>query len=188
MPLHIFYSPDNISSTSMIRASVSSLVVSSGSRWLWVHAVLIWWVTITWTATVLWITWGALAYRRREIKRLAKRVEESRETKRRLALGEDGLGRGGADDADKWTVGDERDGIKRCRTLMVTNVPPDSELQSFKACWTISEDQCGTKRCCRTTSTTTSTDIKYDVGKSHLKRLCQSSRLTRTIRSSSGSL
>jgi len=140
MPLHIFYSPDNISSTSMIRASVSSLVVSSGSRWLWVHAVLIWWVTITWTATVLWITWGALAYRRREIKRLAKRVEASRETKRLLALGEDGLGRGGADEADKWTVGDERDGIKRFRTLMVTNVPPDSELQSFKVCWTISED------------------------------------------------
>jgi hypothetical protein len=127
MPLHIFYSPDNISSTSMIRASVSSLVVSSGSRWLWVHALLIWWVTITWTATALWITWGALAYRRREIKRLAKRVEESREARRRLARGEDGLSNVAADEAERWSVGDDREGIKRFRTLMVTNVPPDSE-------------------------------------------------------------
>lgn len=123
MPLHIFYSPKDISKTSMTRASVSSLVESSGSRWLWVHAILIWWITITWTMTVLWITWGALAYRRREIRRLAERVKESRAKRRQMGGGEEGL----AANDDAWTVGDDREGIKRFRTLMVTNVPPDSE-------------------------------------------------------------
>jgi hypothetical protein len=107
----------------MTRASVSSLVDSSGKRWLWVHAVLIWWVTITWTMTVLWIGWGAVAYRRREIRRLAARLEASREEKRQIAGGENGV----AGTANRWIDGDDCEGIKKFRTLMVTNVPPDSK-------------------------------------------------------------
>ena len=109
----------------MTRASVSSLVESSGARWLWVHALLIWWITITWTATVIWITWGGLAYRRREIRRLEKRVKEAREAKNLVAGGEAGLDLQQV--AETWSIGEECEGIKRFRTLMVTNVPPDSE-------------------------------------------------------------
>lgn len=71
---------------------------------------------------MLWITWGALAYRRRELRRLAARVKESREAKRQLGGGEEGIS---AED-DTWTAGDDGEGIKRFKTLMVTNVPPDS--------------------------------------------------------------
>ena len=109
----------------MIRASVSSLVESSGSRWLWVHAVLIWWVTITWTATVIWIVWGALGYRRRELQRMTQRVKASRVDQRRMNGGEDGLT--GDDHRDAATVGIECEGVKRFRTVMISNVPPDSK-------------------------------------------------------------
>jgi hypothetical protein len=111
----------------MLRAGISSLVLSSGSKWLWVHAILIWWVTLTWTGTVLWITWGGLAYRRREIRRLSERVKAEREAKRVAGGNEEGMGGrlvGGA-------VGDDSEGIKRFRTLMVTNVPPDSAYLSL---------------------------------------------------------
>jgi len=124
MPLHIFYSSDEISPTSMTRASVSTLVVTSGARWLWVHALLLWWVTLTWTATILWITWGGLAYRRREVKRLEKKVKASRADRQRVTGGETGVAEGDT----ACSVGDDSEGIKRFRTLMVTNVPPDSEL------------------------------------------------------------
>ncbi|WWC58482.1 uncharacterized protein I303_101025 [Kwoniella dejecticola CBS 10117] len=109
--------PD-IAKTSMLRASASSLVKSSGSRWLWVHALLIWWITITWTATVLWITWGGLAYRRRQIKELAVKIAAEREAKRNISRGEEG-------EDDAASTMDESKGIKRFRTLMVTNIPPD---------------------------------------------------------------
>ncbi|KAE8542852.1 hypothetical protein D1P53_000915 [Cryptococcus gattii VGV] len=117
MPLHIFYSPTDIASTSMLRASVSSLVQSSGSRWLWVHALLIWWVSITWTCTVLWITWGGLAYRRREIKALAIKVQKERASKRVASGGEEGM--------DGMALPEDFEGIKRFRTVMVLNIPPD---------------------------------------------------------------
>ncbi|WVR05990.1 hypothetical protein IAU60_003018 [Kwoniella sp. DSM 27419] len=89
MPLHIIYSPSDIAKTSMLRASVSSLVVSSGSRWLWVHALLIWYITITWTATLLWIAWGAIGYRRREIDGLARRLEAQQRAKQESTRGEE---------------------------------------------------------------------------------------------------
>jgi hypothetical protein len=124
MPLHIFYSPNSVSSTSMTRAGISSLVETSGAKWLWVHAVLIWWITITWTSTVLWITWGGLAYRRREVRKLAERVTSERQAARIASGNEAGMSGnvvGGA-------VGDDTEGIKRFRTLLVTNVPPDSKF------------------------------------------------------------
>nr|XP_031860912.1 uncharacterized protein CI109_003639 [Kwoniella shandongensis]KAA5527984.1 hypothetical protein CI109_003639 [Kwoniella shandongensis] len=117
MPLHIIYSPSDVARTSMLRASISSLVQSSGSRWLWVHALLIWWISITWTATALWITWGGLAYRRRELKLLEGKVKAARAAKREVTRGEDG--------EDRFSVGEDCEGIKKFRSLMVTNVPPD---------------------------------------------------------------
>ncbi len=94
MPLHILYAPSNISKTSMIRASVSSLVESSGHKWLWVHSILIWWTSILWMLTVLWIVWGGIGYRKREVARLRARAPAS---------------------------------ASQYRTLMVLNIPPDSE-------------------------------------------------------------
>lgn len=117
MPLHIIYSPDTVARTSMLKASITSLVESDGTKWLWVHAVLVWWVSITWTMTALWIAWGAIAYRRREIALLSKKTKSRRSD---------------VSDGESVNFGTEEidtkcEGIKRSRTLMVTNVPPDSE-------------------------------------------------------------
>ncbi|WVQ77073.1 hypothetical protein IAR50_006756 [Cryptococcus sp. DSM 104548] len=117
MPLHIFYSPSDVSKTSMVRASISSLVQSSGSKWLWVHALLIWWVSITWIGVVLWITWGALAYRKREIRALGVKLEEMKTSARQESRGEEGQ-----DDIHPYA---DCPGLKRFRTVMVTNIPPD---------------------------------------------------------------
>ncbi len=124
LPLHVIYSPDTVARTSMLKASITSLVESDGTRWLWVHAILIWWIGITWTATALWIAWGGLGYRRREIAILEEKVKAARKRKQ-LDQG----GEGGGDDA--WSVRDDSEGIKRFRTLMVENIPPDSTCQKW---------------------------------------------------------
>ena len=108
----------------MLKASISSLVESSGSKWLWVHAVLIWWITLTWTATVLWITWGGLAYRRREVRRLQHRVTSPNVIKNRTQMENNG---GPSDEADSLAVIEKCEGVKRFRTVLVMNVPPDSK-------------------------------------------------------------
>lgn len=123
MPLHMLYAPDNINRTSMLRAGIDGLVASSGSKWLWVHAVLIWWISITWTSTTLWIGWGGLAYRRRGIARLQENVRTGRKERNSLSRGEEG-----PSDSDIWPVADDSEGIKKHRALMIINVPPDSEF------------------------------------------------------------
>ncbi len=120
----------------MLKASVSSLVESSGSEWLWVHAVLIWWISITWILTVLWITWGGLAYRRREVRQLAARVKALQQAKILAARGEDGIAGG---ETYKWTVGNDCEGIKRFRTLLVANIPPDSTQRLLSRLSTIAD-------------------------------------------------
>lgn len=124
MPLHILYGPDDVARTSMLRAGIDSLVATSGRKWLWVHALLIWWITLTWTGTLLWMAWGALAYRRREIKRLTDRVRTARADRIRSSGGEEGAR---LNDTDRWSVADDSAGIKKFRTVMMVNVPPDSK-------------------------------------------------------------
>jgi hypothetical protein len=146
LPLHILYSPSTVDVTSMIRAGISSLVESSGSKWLWVHSVLIWWVTACWISTVIWIIWGGAGYRRREVARLKMKVEQER-LDRRAVSGLDGARSSGAigemgqllgqsesgRDLHAQIVetgdydGDEPVGVKQYRTLMILNIPPDSE-------------------------------------------------------------
>lgn len=104
MPLHILYSPDTIAKTSMLRASVSSLVETTGDKWLWVHCILIWWSSILWLATALWIVWGGIGYRKREVERLRERQK-----------------------IQVKQVDEDPEGAKQFRTLMVLNIPPDSE-------------------------------------------------------------
>ncbi|ORX36074.1 hypothetical protein BD324DRAFT_642750 [Kockovaella imperatae] len=126
LPVHVHYAPSDLKKSSMLRAGISSLVKDSGTRWLWIHAFLIWWVTITWTLTLLWITWGGLAYRRRENRRLERSLKHSREalsapvmvtapTKEGNETARPAVPRGA----------DEPEGAKRFRTLIVENIPPD---------------------------------------------------------------
>ena len=128
MPVHVHYAPSDVPRTSMTRAGISSLVRTSGAHWLWIHAILIWWVTITWTATVLWITWGGLAYRKREIRKLATSLEKSRQTRRQQSVTLQVNGTTPESSARPVLAPeDETEGSKRFRTLMIENIPPDSK-------------------------------------------------------------
>lgn len=118
------------------------------------HSLLIWWVTVCWLGTVLWIVWGGIGYRRREVARLRVRLEKEREEQVNpgfaVARDESIVGEMGqlvaateastdrpADANTETSSGmngrilqqeEEPVGIKQYRTLMVLNIPPDSEF------------------------------------------------------------
>ncbi|WRT64263.1 uncharacterized protein IL334_001194 [Kwoniella shivajii] len=60
----------------------------------------------------------------RQVRALALRVTEAREAKRTATRGEEG--------EDRWSVVDDCEGVKRFKTLMVTNIPPDILKDYFK--------------------------------------------------------
>ncbi|KAF7288521.1 CBM1 domain-containing protein [Mycena chlorophos] len=74
-PIHVEFSDDTISKESMTRASISSLVVTSeGLSLLWIHICLLFWITLSWIATLLWICHGAFKLRADKIAIDAKRM------------------------------------------------------------------------------------------------------------------
>jgi Cytosolic domain of 10TM putative phosphate transporter len=74
LPIHIQFSDGSISQRSMTRASVSSLVgTTEGTRLLWIHVVLLCYVTLSWIAALIWICRRAFHYRQAQIHRVAER-------------------------------------------------------------------------------------------------------------------
>ncbi|QRV77375.1 tranport-associated late exocytosis protein [Ceratobasidium sp. AG-Ba] len=74
LPLHVTHAPPSVSRRSMIRASLSSLTDArafkddhdtwrANLRLLSVHCALMWWLSITWIGTLLWICRGAFRLR-----------------------------------------------------------------------------------------------------------------------------
>ncbi|KAF9649393.1 hypothetical protein BDM02DRAFT_3166745 [Thelephora ganbajun] len=62
-PIHVVFS-DKDSPTSMTRASISSLIgTAKGRSLLWVHLIIIFWVSITWMMTLLWMSFGLMRMR-----------------------------------------------------------------------------------------------------------------------------
>ena len=62
-PIHVILSEKD-SPASMTRASVSSLTDSpKGRSLLWVHLIIIFWISITWMMTLLWIAQGLMRMR-----------------------------------------------------------------------------------------------------------------------------
>ena len=107
----------------MIRASVTSLASSPvGQKRLWVHVVLMWWLSCTWLITILWVTWGAVGYRRREVRNLNIKMKALRDTRRQTEGGESGLNE---EENERREAIEGCEGIKRYRTLLVSNIPPD---------------------------------------------------------------
>ena len=73
LPIHIHFSDDSVSQRSMTRASISSLAgTTEGTRLLWVHCVLLSYITLSWFATLIWICGGAFHYREAQIQRVAE--------------------------------------------------------------------------------------------------------------------
>ncbi|KAF8139509.1 hypothetical protein K438DRAFT_1911418 [Mycena galopus ATCC 62051] len=74
-PIHVEFSDDSISPQSMTRASITSLVTSAkGLSLLWIHICLLFWITLSWMATLLWICHGAFQLRADKIAIAAQRM------------------------------------------------------------------------------------------------------------------
>ena len=62
-PIHVVFS-DGDSPASMTRASISSLTdTPKGQSLLWVHLIILFWISITWMMTLLWIALGLMRMR-----------------------------------------------------------------------------------------------------------------------------
>jgi len=73
--IHVRFSDSSISPKSMIRASISSLVNNlTGLSLLWIHICLLFWITFSWIAMLLWLCNGVLKLRAVEIDAMAKNV------------------------------------------------------------------------------------------------------------------
>ncbi|KAH6911419.1 hypothetical protein BKA70DRAFT_1099361 [Coprinopsis sp. MPI-PUGE-AT-0042] len=73
-PIHVQFSDEEVPPKSMTRASISSLVATEkGLSLLWIHMCLLFWITLTWMATLVWICNGAFRLRAKSIQQLAAR-------------------------------------------------------------------------------------------------------------------
>jgi hypothetical protein len=74
-PIHVEFSEDTVSPKSMTRASISSLVTTAkGLSLLWIHICLLFWVTLTWMTTLLWVCNGAFHLRAESLVAATKRA------------------------------------------------------------------------------------------------------------------
>ncbi|KAF7422401.1 hypothetical protein PC9H_010557 [Pleurotus ostreatus] len=131
-PIHVEFSDNSVSPKSMTRASISSLVLTShGLSLLWIHICLLFWVTLSWMATLLWISVGAFRLR-------AQKIEAARQ---RIASGEPPSisyphphPQYGFLEVPPLQGDPANEGL-RLRTVMVTNVPPplrnEKELKEY---------------------------------------------------------
>ena len=62
--IHVEFSGDDVPPKSMTRSSITSLVATEkGLSLLWIHVCLLFWVTLTWMTTLLWVCNGAFRMR-----------------------------------------------------------------------------------------------------------------------------
>ncbi|KAF9077786.1 hypothetical protein BDP27DRAFT_1311677 [Rhodocollybia butyracea] len=133
LPIHLEFSEGSISPKSMTRASISSLVsTSKGLSLLWIHICLLFWITLSWIATLLWIIHGAFRMRSDNIAAAAQR-KASNDPESRKYHPHPHPPYNFADDPSLDTIAPV-DGL-RFRTIMVSNIPPqlrnEKELQEY---------------------------------------------------------
>ncbi|KAF8634132.1 hypothetical protein AX15_001064 [Amanita polypyramis BW_CC] len=77
--IHVRFSENSVSRTSMTRASISSLVRTvKGLSLLWIHILLLFWITLTWIVILCWICSGAFKLRQGHIYAAARRMSVAR--------------------------------------------------------------------------------------------------------------
>lgn len=108
----------------MTRASISSLVnTPKGKSLLWIHLVLLVWVTISWIYTLYWIARGAFRFRAQKIQELADRVQLDKAVKDAQYYPHPHP-QYPFQDTQPMDEDDSTKGI-RLRTVMVSNIPPN---------------------------------------------------------------
>ena len=106
LPIHILFSPNDVSISNMVRGSIASMVQGGDKarKLLGVHVTCMLWVTVTWVITLIWICQGAFRFR---------------ETNIRTAAAEFAL-----EDADNPGPPPATRGL-RLRTILVSNIPEE---------------------------------------------------------------
>ncbi|GAA6026880.1 hypothetical protein JCM8097_005929 [Rhodosporidiobolus ruineniae] len=125
LSINFIYAPSSISTNSIDRASLTSLVKSGsrGLRLLPIHVVFVWLLVLTWVGNLVWIGYGALRIRRNELRRLLRdaveRHQPDTEKRTREDEGEEG---GISPELDPHIQ--RHDLGWRYRTVLVRNIPP----------------------------------------------------------------
>ncbi len=134
LPIHLVFADSTVSSKSLNRASLSALIMQlKGKKLLWVHQIILYWLFVSWVATIWWIARGLFQYRKRLIRMAAEQLATERanpELARAKPLPSAHPHTPHAPDPDPIA-----DRGLRLRTIMVTNVPvslrSESELHDY---------------------------------------------------------
>lgn len=120
LPIHIHFSDNSVSQRSMTRASISSLVGTiEGTRLLWIHITLLFYVALSWVASLIWICRGVFQYRKAQIQRIAERCASAKQDQNDSNHPHPRYPFPSLPVLD----GDQSNRGLRLRTLMVTNIP-----------------------------------------------------------------
>ncbi|KAI6044833.1 hypothetical protein EDC04DRAFT_3105614 [Pisolithus marmoratus] len=122
LPIHIHFSSDDVGTSSMTRASIASLVLTpEGLDLLWIHICLLFWLTFTWIATLIYICNGAFEFRAAKIEEAACVTESDAAARRDAQHYPHPHPQLPFQDIPSLDVGSKL-GL-RLRTVMVSNIP-----------------------------------------------------------------
>ncbi|KIP05154.1 hypothetical protein PHLGIDRAFT_108550 [Phlebiopsis gigantea 11061_1 CR5-6] len=133
--IHVTFSDDSVSPKSMTRASISSLVGTvKGAGLLWIHLLLLIWITFSWFGTLHWIIRGTFELRAAKIREAAAHAASQHQAEKDAQYHPHPHPQYPFQalptlDHDHSTRG------LRARTVMVTNIPPglrsETELKEY---------------------------------------------------------
>ncbi|KAH7928412.1 hypothetical protein BV22DRAFT_207268 [Leucogyrophana mollusca] len=130
LPIHVHFSDDDVSPASMTRASIASLVLTpQGLSLLWVHICLLFWLTLTWIANLVYICHGTFKLRAAKIDAAARHVESDVAAEKDAQFHPHPHPQFPFQDIPSLDNDHSNRGL-RLRTVMVSNVP--TQLRSEK--------------------------------------------------------
>ncbi|GAA5865963.1 hypothetical protein JCM8547_002898 [Rhodosporidiobolus lusitaniae] len=120
LSINFIYSSDDISTNSIARASITSLVGSDGLHLLPIHTVFCWVIALSWIGNLSWVGYGALRIRRNELRRLLQEEVEQHQD----GEGEQPHQHSPPTSLDLDPSIPPEDRGWRYRTVLVRNIPP----------------------------------------------------------------
>jgi hypothetical protein len=115
----------------MTRASISSLVdTSKGLSLLWIHACLLFWITLSWMFNLVWICNGAFKLRAANLEAMSEQTETKNNEENPPTYYQHPHPQYAFTDVPRWDRDCPTKGL-RLRTVMISNIP--TSLRSEKA-------------------------------------------------------
>lgn len=130
LPIHVHFSPDDVSPKSMTRASIASLVLSQeGLELLWIHVCILFWLTFTWISTLLYICIGAFKFRAAKIDEAARIAESDALAERNAQYHPHPYPQFPFQDIAPLDADPSNRGL-RLRTVMISNLPVELRTEA----------------------------------------------------------